>query len=129
MRFPAPIDLVMVFASVLFLFLPQLATSSDPGSAAPTSNNTTIDASTVVQRQHFRPVYLITQVRFTAPQVFPPTLEKLLPAWAGLHFNSTNHNSPLQIQLVKKAGQDVIRVTDWGLENGQSPWACRSRNT
>ena len=68
-----------------------------------------------------RPVYLVMQVRLIASQTFPPTYEKLFPVYGSLHFNATSTDGPLEIQLVKQNGQDLIRVTDWGLENADKP--------
>ena len=68
-----------------------------------------------------RPVYLVMHVRLTASQTFPPTYEKLFPVYASLHFNATSTDGPLEIQLVNENGQDVIRLTDWGLGNAGKP--------
>lgn len=68
-----------------------------------------------------RPVYLVMHVKLTGAQTLPPTYEKLFPAYASLHFNATSMDGPLEIQIVNDHGQDLIRVTDWGLENSDKP--------
>ena len=68
-----------------------------------------------------RPVYLVMYTRLTGAQIFPPTYDKLFPVYASLHFNATTTDGPLDVQLVNKNGQDLIRVTDWGLQNSDKP--------
>ena len=68
-----------------------------------------------------RPVYLVMHVRLTGAQTIPPTYEKLFPAYASLHFNATSTDGPLEIQVINDNGQDLIRVTDWGLQNSDKP--------
>lgn len=68
-----------------------------------------------------RPVYLIMHARLAGAQTIPPTYEKLFPVYALLHFNATSTDGPLEIQIINDNGQDLIRVTDWGIENSHKP--------
>ena len=128
------LDLVSFLAYSLLLIQPCLGQAAF-NNAIPTANHTlsdstsltTADASNATNSSSaalaagHRPVYLVMNVRLTAAQTFPPTYEKLFPAYASLHFNATPTDGPLDIQLVNKNGQDLIRVTDWGLQNSDKP--------
>ena len=70
--------------------------------------------------REIRPVYLAMHVRLTGEQVFPPSYEKLFPVYASLHFNGTSTDGPMEVQLIE-SGQNVIRITDWGLHNNNKP--------
>ena len=119
----------LCLASIFLLLRPCLTqytgsngTLSTAYPADPTGNGSiSTNSSAVPLASGTRPVYLVMNVRLKAAQIFPPTYDKLFPAYAALHFNATAIDGPLETQLINKDGQDVIRVTDWGLTNSDKP--------
>lgn len=126
-----------VYALLSLLFVPCLGSISHIAShghvtrfssAAPhdgtsnaTVNDGTFQASKSTNSTSARPVYLIMHTRLTGVQIFPPTYDTLFPVYTSLHFNATTTDGPLDIQVINQNGQDLIRITDWGLRNNDKP--------